>query len=104
MISQKCPRCASSRIRRGYRPTPFWSKMIFRYYLLCDHCNWEFAGFAVPGTVSSKPTKKRKISQTADNDIFASKDKSDASGADEKQVDLPQTITPKRKLGKSASK
>jgi hypothetical protein len=28
--------------------------------LLCDNCNWEFAGFAVPGTVSSKPSKKRK--------------------------------------------
>jgi hypothetical protein len=27
---------------------------------LCDGCNWEFTGFAVPGTVSAKPTRKRK--------------------------------------------
>jgi len=60
MSTQNCPRCNSSRIRRGYRPTPFWSKLIFRYNLLCDNCNWEFKGFAVPGTVSTKPTKKPK--------------------------------------------
>jgi hypothetical protein len=28
--------------------------------LLCDNCNWEFTGFAIPGTVSTKPTKKKK--------------------------------------------
>lgn len=60
MISQRCPKCHSNRIRRGYRPTPIWSKLIFRYNLLCDSCNWEFTGFAVPGTVSAKPPKKHK--------------------------------------------
>jgi hypothetical protein len=28
--------------------------------LLCDGCNWEFKGFAVPGTVTNKPTKNPK--------------------------------------------
>lgn len=60
MISQRCPRCGSSRIRHGYRPTPIWSKILFRYNLLCDGCNWEFKGFAVPGTISSKSKKKNK--------------------------------------------
>ena len=60
MISQKCPKCRSKRVRRGYRPTPIWSKALFRYNLLCDNCNWEFIGFAVPGTVSAKPSKKPK--------------------------------------------
>lgn len=60
MISQKCPRCHSNRIRRGYRSTRFWSKLMFRYNLLCNACNWEFKGFAVPGTVSVKPAKKHK--------------------------------------------
>ncbi len=64
MISQKCPKCLSKRVRRGYRPTPIWSKIIFRYNLLCDNCNWEFTGFAVPGTVSAKPTKSAKKNQT----------------------------------------
>jgi len=63
MISQKCPKCLSKRVRRGYRPTPLWSKILFRYNLLCDNCNWEFAGFAVPGTVSAKPTKNPKKKQ-----------------------------------------
>ena len=60
MISQKCPRCNSDRVRRGYRPTSWLLKIVFRYNLLCDNCNWEFRGFAVPGTVSTKPTKKVK--------------------------------------------
>jgi len=68
MISQRCPKCHSNRIRRGYRPTPIWSKIVFRYNLLCDSCNWEFTGFAVPGTVTVKPTKKqKKRSQNADS-------------------------------------
>lgn len=62
MISQRCPKCNSSRVRAGYRPTPLWSKILFRFYLLCNNCNWEFTGFAVPGTVTSKtkPSKKKK--------------------------------------------
>jgi hypothetical protein len=41
-------------VRRGYRPTPIWSKIFFRYNLLCDKCNLEFKGFAVPFTVNTK--------------------------------------------------
>ncbi len=61
MISQNCPRCTSNRVRRGYRKTSIFMKLVFRYHLLCDNCNWEFAGFAVPGTVSSKPRRKKKV-------------------------------------------
>ena len=60
MISQRCPKCHSSRIRAGYRPTPLWSKLLFRFNLLCNNCNWEFVGFAVPGTVSSKSKQSKK--------------------------------------------
>ena len=35
-------------------------KIFFRYYLLCDGCNWEFTGFAVPGTVTSTPKRSKK--------------------------------------------
>lgn len=60
MISQKCPKCRSSRIRKGYRPTSIFSKLIFRYNLLCDSCNLEFKGFAVPGTVDTHYRKRVK--------------------------------------------
>ena len=73
MVSQRCPKCHSNRIRRGYRPTPLWSKILFRYNLLCDNCNWEFMGFAVPGTVSSRPTKKPKKSNALKSEIISSK-------------------------------
>ena len=57
MATQNCPKCGSGRVRRGYLPTSIFSKIFFRYNLLCDNCNWEFKGFAIPGTVSSKPTR-----------------------------------------------
>ena len=60
MISQRCPKCSSNRVRRGYKRTNIFMKILFRYHLLCDNCNWEFTGFAVPGTVTSKPKRKKK--------------------------------------------
>lgn len=60
MIFSKCPRCDSERIRRGYRRTPIWRRAVGRYYLLCNACNWEFAGWAIPGTVDAASAKRRK--------------------------------------------
>ena len=62
MATQNCPRCKSDRIRLGYRTTSLFQKLIFRYNLLCNDCNWEFIGFAVPGTVSVKVKRKQKPS------------------------------------------
>lgn len=89
MISQRCPKCRSSRIRRGYRPTPIWSKVLFRYNLLCDNCNWEFTGFAVPGTVESKPsrkTKKRKKPETSEIEKNYDEEKSAETAAASERI------------------
>lgn len=59
MATQRCPKCKGDRIRQGYKPTPFLLKMVFIQNLLCNDCNWEFKGFAIPGTVSKKTKKKR---------------------------------------------
>lgn len=63
MISQRCPKCRSSRIRKGYKPTPLILRLVGIHYLLCNHCNLLFTGFAVPGTVN-RPSKKgqKKVS------------------------------------------
>jgi hypothetical protein len=34
--------------------------MFGRYHLLCNACNWEFAGWAIPGTVEAAATRRRK--------------------------------------------
>ena len=60
MIFSKCPRCDSNRIRRGYRRSPIWWRIFGRYHLLCNACNWEFAGWAIPGTVEAAATRRRK--------------------------------------------
>jgi hypothetical protein len=38
--------------------------LIARFNLLCDNCNWEFVGFALPGTTSAK--RKRNTRKTSD--------------------------------------
>ena len=63
MATQQCPRCKSSRVRHGYRSTPFFRKLIFRFNLLCNDCNWEFVGFAIPGTIPSKTKRKKKLDE-----------------------------------------
>ena len=92
MISQKCPKCLSSRVRRGYRPTPLWSKILFRYNLLCDNCNWEFKGFAVPGTVTAKPTKnpKKKAASKTNNDLVETPSTETETDLQKEPADLPK--------------
>jgi hypothetical protein len=65
MISQKCPKCRSSRIRKGYKPTPLLLRLVGIHYLLCNHCNLLFTGFAVPGTVG-RPNKKASHRSSSD--------------------------------------
>jgi hypothetical protein len=60
MISQRCPKCRSSRIRKGYKPTPLILRLVGIHYLLCNHCNLLFTGFAVPGTASRMSKRARK--------------------------------------------
>lgn len=79
----------SKRIRHGYRPTPLWSKFLMRYNLLCDSCNWEFVGFAVPGTVSHKPTKKAKTKASAGPDTG---EKNGPKNEDGKSSEILETI------------
>lgn len=59
MISPKCPKCGSSRVRRGYKRTPLVMRLFGIYHLLCDHCNLLFTGFVVPGTLQRRKKHRR---------------------------------------------
>jgi len=87
MISQRCPKCTSSRIRAGYRPTPLWSKLLFRFNLLCNNCNWEFRGFAVPGTVSSNPRRSKK----KQSEFVATGKMNNAETVEKNKISLPDS-------------
>lgn len=59
-MGPRCPKCNSTRIRRGYKPTPLLMRIFGIYNLLCDHCNLLFRGFAIPGTVPKHSGKKKR--------------------------------------------
>ncbi len=78
MISQRCPKCRSSRIRKGYKPTPWFFRIVGIHHLLCNHCNLLFTGFAVPGTVGRSNKRNRRhdaspAKQTPVSDLSRSK-------------------------------
>ena len=60
MIAQRCPKCRSRRVRRGYTDTPLLLRLVGVYSLLCDNCNLLFKGFAVPGTVPTHGSRRRR--------------------------------------------
>jgi hypothetical protein len=60
LIAQRCPKCRSRRVRRGYTDTPLLLRLVGFYSLLCDNCNLLFKGFAVPGTVPAHGTHRRR--------------------------------------------
>jgi len=60
VILRRCPKCRSSRVRRGYRDTPLLLRAIGIYSLLCDNCNLLFKGLAVPGTVPARGSSRKR--------------------------------------------
>ncbi len=50
-----CPSCGSSRIRNGYKPAPFWLRVIGMRGLLCDNCNFPFRAFSPLPPKSRRP-------------------------------------------------
>ena len=61
MLAQRCPRCRSSRIQRGYDEPPLLLRLLGYYGLFCNNCNLEFKGFAVPGTLKRLPSSREKF-------------------------------------------
>jgi hypothetical protein len=61
MVTMKrCPKCTSSRIRRGYAHDPLLIRMLGFRELLCDSCNLRFRGFVIPGTLPRTGRHKKK--------------------------------------------
>ncbi|HEX8633544.1 MAG TPA: hypothetical protein VF703_05270 [Pyrinomonadaceae bacterium] len=51
MFRPRCPKCGSSRVSKGYRPTSVLLRAVGYYDMHCHNCNLAFRGFAIPGTV-----------------------------------------------------
>ena len=47
----RCPRCESLRIQLGFSDPPLHLRLLGIRDLLCNNCNLEFRGFALPGRV-----------------------------------------------------
>ena len=65
---QICPRCGSTRVRRGYGRERFGLRLIGVRELLCNHCNLSFTRFVLPGMMpkSSHHSKKRRNHEAKD--------------------------------------
>jgi hypothetical protein len=63
VIAQRCPKCRSRRVRRGYTDPPLLLRLVGVYQLLCDNCNLLFRGFAVPGTVPAHGSHRRRAAE-----------------------------------------
>lgn len=58
----RCPKCRSSRVRRGYEKPALLLRLIGVHGLLCDSCNLSYRGFAIPGTVPTKTSRNYRNS------------------------------------------
>jgi hypothetical protein len=58
-MALRCPKCGSTRVKRGYTDTPLLLRAIGVYNLLCDNCNLPFRGFALPGTAPARGRHRR---------------------------------------------
>lgn len=47
----RCPRCKSLRVQLGYTDPPLHLRLVGVRDLLCNNCNLEFRGFALPGRI-----------------------------------------------------
>lgn len=61
----RCPKCRSSRVRRGYEKPALLLRLIGIRGLLCDNCNLSYRGFAVPGTVPKKTSRSYRHASKA---------------------------------------
>jgi len=55
-----CPKCGSTRVRRGYERPALLVRLVGIHSLLCDSCNLSYRGFALPGTVPEHSSRKTR--------------------------------------------
>jgi hypothetical protein len=61
-------------------------KTFIPFQSACNNCNWEFRGFAVPGTVSSNPRRNKKKPSK-----FAASKNDDAESVVNNKVSFPDS-------------
>jgi hypothetical protein len=63
---RRCPKCESSRIRRGYGTGSFVLRLIGFRELLCNNCNLRFTRFVVPGTMPKSSHKQKSANKSVE--------------------------------------
>lgn len=62
MLTPRCPRCKSRRIQHGFNDAPLGLRLVGIRELLCNNCNLEFKGFALPGSLKRVPSSREESS------------------------------------------
>ena len=58
MSKPRCPKCGSTKVRRGYKKTHTLLRLFGIRHLLCQNCHQTFAGFVKPGALQSQKKKE----------------------------------------------
>jgi len=66
---KRCPKCRSTRIRRGYAYDPLIIRLLGFRELLCDSCNLRFRGFVIPGTLPRSNRNKKKLEKDLNENV-----------------------------------
>src|SRR4051812_30300595 len=85
-----CPKCRSSRIRRGYALDPLVVRMFGFRELLCDSCNLRFRAFVIPGTLPKSTRHKKHSGPTKPIKVKPSAEGTRAPGARAEKKYCPQ--------------
>jgi hypothetical protein len=64
MFVQGCPRCRSKRVQLGFNDPPLILRMLGFNEILCNNCNLEFKGFALPGAVKRMASTREEHAKT----------------------------------------
>jgi hypothetical protein len=82
----RCPKCGSSRVRRGYERPALPLRLIGIQSLLCDGCNLAHRGFALPGTVPTHSAKRKRYYRREHPSELEEVAESQYAGAQEESV------------------
>lgn len=92
MSIQRCPKCGSPRVQRGFDDPPLVLRLLCVYDLLCNNCDHEFRGFALHG--SAKRTRQKTKADLSGKASTPERLTRSAGGKDRRRLPRTEAMAP----------